>query len=173
MFQHCRVPNDVNTSVYVPRYISSPTFLHFRSLLQLYFIHTLHIGINPPSASSYECRDLKIGMRTAIRKTWSGMERDGIGVEVYCGARSNPWYPRHCKHACSRPPVICMVFAFRNFICRTCIRCLPASGEITVLCSQLYALQNLQTWNVFACSSRVFYHVRKLISKVEDTHPVQ
>jgi len=26
-------------------------------------------------------------MRTAIRKTWSGVERDGIGVEVYCGAR--------------------------------------------------------------------------------------
>lgn len=105
---------------------------------------TLHIGINPP-ASSYECRDLKIGMQTAIRKRWSGMERDGIGVEVYCGARLNPWYPRHCKHACSRPPVICMVFVFRNFICRTCIRCLPTSGEITVLCSQFYALQNLQT----------------------------
>ena len=81
-------------------------------------------------------------MRTAIRKkTSSGMERNGIGVEVYCGARHNPWYPRHCKHACSRPPVICVFFLLRNFVCRTCVHCLPAPGEITVLYSELYALQ--------------------------------
>lgn len=93
----------------------STFLLDLRSPQQFYFLQCQYIRPHrfPREASMVQLwvRHSKIGMRNVIRKKKEWYERDGIGIEVYCGEvllRSNPWYPRH-------RPVIRMFFSLPQF----------------------------------------------------------